>query len=50
MSDSNLMCYCDKCGRPITRLHNFEHMEYNICPECAAKLYKKIFGTEEAEE
>lgn len=50
MSDSNLMCYCDKCGRPITRQHNFEHMENNICPECAAKLYQKIFGNTEAEQ
>lgn len=45
--NNTLMCYCDKCGKPIERQYNFEHMEYNICSDCALALYQKIYGSEQ---
>ena len=42
--------YCDKCKQPIDRQPSFEHQDINLCPECAARLYQKIFGNQEGEQ
>lgn len=42
--------YCDRCGIRIDRQPSFEHQDINLCPECAAKLYQKIYGNQENEQ
>ncbi len=42
--------YCDCCGKPIDHPNSLESRALNICPECAARLYKKIFGNQEGEQ
>lgn len=44
---TNLLCYCDKCGKSIDRKSNFEHQNYNLCSECALALYQKIYGNDQ---
>lgn len=45
--DNTLICYCDKCGKPIAVDDNLEHQDYNLCPDCALALYQKIFERRE---
>lgn len=42
--------YCDCCSQPIDKPNPFESQALNLCPECAARLYKKIFGNQEADD
>lgn len=44
----NDIIYCDKCHKPIDAQPTLDH-QYIFCPECAAKLYQKIFGNQEDE-
>jgi RNA polymerase-binding transcription factor DksA len=50
MDITNSFCYCDKCGKPIDAQPNSDNPTYSFCPECAAKLFQKIFGDQEAEQ
>lgn len=48
MNDTNLT-YCDKCRRPIEKQPSFDHLNYNICSECAYNLYQKIYKSEKGD-
>lgn len=38
--------YCDRCGCPIYRTDTTQN-DMEFCQECAMKLYKKIFESDE---
>ena len=42
--------YCDNCGKRIDHPNPFESRALNLCPECAARLYQKIFGNQEIDD
>ena len=50
--DNDTYYYCDKCGKPIDNrlIPKDLTCEYSLCPDCAAKLYQKIFGNQEGQQ
>lgn len=48
--DNTEFIYCDKCGCPIDNQPDPKDPTYNFCPDCALKLFQKIFGSKESEQ
>ena len=42
--------FCDICGKPVNPPTEDKEPVNIFCPECAVRLYQKIFGNQEGEQ